>query len=140
MSWVENNPNLIPTQVNVASDSDVAVDVNNIDSSMDSKDYEEGNGNDSTTKEYCSSDGNVDINGEDSNESYKKKCLQELKSDELLHNLIDKLEQSKHLRDFMMLIKHLAYGTIPMDNIVFPSYARKGEISKLQYNDCYEIL
>ena len=83
------------------------------------KDYEEGNGNDSTTEEYCSSDGNVDINGEDSNESYKNKCLQELKSEELLHNLIDKLEQSKHLRDFMMLIKHLAYGTIPMDNIVF---------------------
>ena len=117
--WVENNPNLIPTRVNVASDTDVAVDVNNTDSSMGSKDYEEGNGNDSTTEEYCSSDGNVDINGEDSNESYKNKCLQELKSEELLHNLIDKLEQSKHLRDFMMLIKHLAYGTIPMDNIVF---------------------
>ena len=70
--WVENNPNLIPTRVNVASDSDVAVDVNNTNSSMDSKDFEEGNGNDSTTEEYCSSDGNVDINGEDSNESYKK--------------------------------------------------------------------
>ena len=48
-----------------------------------------------------------------------KKCLKELRSDELLLKIIEKLEKSKKLNDFMKLMRHLSTGEIGMDNIVW---------------------
>ena len=52
-------------------------------------------------------------------ESFCEKCLKELRSDELLLNIIEKLEKCNKLNDFMKLMRHLSTGEIGMDNIVW---------------------
>ena len=37
-------------------------------------------------------------------ESFQKKCINKLKSGTLLKNLVEKLYEAKHLRNFMLLI------------------------------------
>ena len=65
-------------------------------------------------------------------ESFHEKCLKELRSDELLLNIIDKLEKCNKLNDFMKLMRHLSTGAIGMDNIVLDTIVRKNKIPKLQ--------
>ena len=52
-------------------------------------------------------------------ESFHEKCLKELRSDELLLNIIEKLEKCNKLNDFMKLMRHLSTGEIGIDNIVW---------------------
>ena len=58
-------------------------------------------------------------NTDENEESFHDKCLKELRSDELLLNIIEKLEKSNKLNDFMKLMRHLSTGEIGMDNIVW---------------------
>ena len=118
--WVENNPNLKATVIHKALDSDLSVNVKYTDSSMSSKYWESPQfsetNSDSNTTNHTEQDG---PDNEDRRKSFKLRCIDELKSKNLLNNLVDKLYNARHLKDFMLLIRHLAYGGLPMDNIVF---------------------
>ena len=51
-------------------------------------------------------------------ESFKVKCLHTLKKTCLLDKIIDKLDESGDLNDFMTFLKLLSNGKLPHDNIV----------------------
>ena len=117
----EVNINLIPTRVEEASDSDVLVEVKHGESSVSEKDYETLSQilSDSEMEESEKTNMEESENTDENEESFHDKCLKELRSDELLLNLIDKLEKSNKLNDFMKLMRHLSTGEIGMDNIVW---------------------
>ena len=71
-------------------------------------------------------------NTDGTEESFRDKCLKELRSDELLLNIIEKLEKCNKLNNFMKLMRHLSTGEIGMDNIVWILMLQKGNIPKLQ--------
>ena len=58
-------------------------------------------------------------NTDGNEESFHERCLKELRSDELLLNIINKLEKCNRLNDFMKLMRHLSTGEIGMENIVW---------------------
>ena len=117
----EVNMNLIPTIVEQASDSDVLVEIKHGDSSLSEKDYETLSEilSDSEIEESEKTNMEESENTDGSEESFRDKCLKELRSDELLLNIIEKLEKSNKLNDFMKLMRHLSTGEIGMDNIVW---------------------
>ena len=102
----EVNINLIPTRVEQASDSDVLVEIKHGDSSLSEKYYEtlsqilSDSEIEESEKENMEESENTDV----SEESFRDKCLKELRSDELLLNIIEKLEKSNKLNDFMKLM------------------------------------
>ena len=117
----EVNINLIPTKVEEASDSDLLVEVKHGESSVSEKDYQ--------TLSHILSDSEIEKdqsvrmdeseNTDGNEESFRERCLKELRSDELLLNIINKLEKCNRLNDFMKLMRHLSTGEIGMDNIVW---------------------
>ena len=52
------------------------------------------------------------------NKNFKEECIRELKDDVMLQKLVDNLDVEGNLNDFMMLIKQLASGELPANNIV----------------------
>ena len=52
------------------------------------------------------------------NKDFKEECIRELKDDVMLQKLVDNLDVEGNLNDFMMLIKQLASGELPVNNIV----------------------
>ena len=117
----EINTNLIPTRVEEASDSDVLVEVKHGESSVSEKDYETLSQilSDSEIEEAQSMTIDESENTYGNEESFREKCLKELCSDELLVNIIDKLDKCNKLNDFMKLMRYLSTGAIGMDNIVW---------------------
>ena len=117
----EVNTNLIPTRVEEVSDSDVLVEVKHGESSVSEKDYKTLSQilSDSEIEEdqSMSMDESENIDGKE--ESFCERCLKELRSDDLLLNIINKLEKCNKLNDFMKLMKHLSTREIGMDNIVW---------------------
>ena len=120
----EVNENFIPIQVLKASDSDVSVEVKHGESSISEKDYETlseilsdtcDSEPENSPDGYCTQSENT----ESSSKTFKERCVDELKSDDIVLNLVEKLDKCKKLHDFMKLIRHLRNGTIAMDNIVF---------------------
>ena len=116
----EINTNLIPTTVEQASDTDVLVEVKHGESSVSEKENETLSQilSDSEIEEGKSMNLDKSENKDGNEESFREKCLKELRSDELLVNMIDKLERCNKLNDFMKLMRHLSTGAIGMDNIV----------------------
>ena len=51
-------------------------------------------------------------------EDFKEECIRQLKDDVLLKNLVYNLDVEGNLNDFMLLIKQLASGEFPANNIV----------------------
>ena len=117
----EVNTNLIPTSVEDASDSDVLVEVKHGESSISEKDYETLSEilSDSEMEEDQSMSMDESENTDEQQESFSERCLNELRSGDLLWNIIKKLEKCNKLNDFMKLMKHLSSGEIGMDNIVW---------------------
>ena len=117
----EVNINLIPTKVEEASDSDVLVEVKHGESSVSEKDYQTLSHilSDSEIEEDQSMSLDESENTDGNEESFHERCLKELRSDELLLNIINKLEKCNRLNDFMKLMRHLSTGEIAMDNIVW---------------------
>ena len=117
----ELNINLIPTRVKEASDSDVLVEVKHGESSVSEKDYKTLSQilSDSEMEECETTSMDESENTDENEESFHDKCLKELRSGELLLNIIEKLEKSNKLNDFMKLMRHLSTGEIGMDNIVW---------------------
>ena len=117
----EVNINLIPTKVEEASESDVLVEVKHGESSVSEKDYQTLSHilSDSEIEEDQSMSLDESENTDGNEESFRERCLKELRSDELLLNIINKLEKSNRLNDFMKLMRHLSTGEIAMDNIVW---------------------
>ena len=117
----EVNINLIPTKVEEASDSDVLVEVKHGESSVSEKDYETLSHilSDSEIEEDQSMSLDESENTDGNEESFRERCLKDLRSDELLLNIINKLEKCNRLNDFMKLMRHLSTGEIAMDNIVW---------------------
>ena len=117
----EVNINLIPTKVEEASDSDVLVEVKHGESSVSEKDYQTLSHilSDSEIEEDQSMSMDESENTDGNEESFCERCLKELRSDELLLNIINKLEKCNRLNDFMKLMSHLSTGEIGMDNIVW---------------------
>ena len=117
----EVNINLIPTKVEEASDSDVLVEVKHGESSVSEKDYQTLSHilSDSEIEEDQSMSMDESENTDGNEESFRERCLKELRSDELLLNIINKLEKCNRLNDFMKLMRHLSTGEIGMDNIVW---------------------
>ena len=117
----EVNINLIPTKVEEASDSDVLVEVKHGESLVSEKDYQILSHilSDSEIEEDQSMSMDESENTDGNEESFCEKCLKELRSDELLLNIINKLEKCNRLNDFMKLMRHLSTGEIGMDNIVW---------------------
>ena len=105
----EVNMNLILTRVEQASDSDVLVEIKHGDSSVSEKDYETLSEilSDSEIEESEKTKMEESENTDESEESFRDKCLKELRSDELLLNIIEKLEKSNKLNHFMKLMRHL---------------------------------
>ena len=116
----EINTNLIPTKVEQASDTDVCIEVKHGESSVSEKEYETLSQilSDSEIEEGKSMNLDESENKDGNEESFHEKCPKELRSDELLVNIIDKLERCNKLNDFMKLMRHLSTGAIGMDNIV----------------------
>ena len=151
----ELNTNLIPTRVEEASDSDVLVEVKHGESSVSEKDYETLSQvlSDSEMEEAQTISMDESENTDANEESFREKCLKELRSDELLLNIIEKLEKCNKLNDFMKLMRHLSTGTIGMDNIVwilmlerakFQSYKntvamRYSKVTKLFWSIVYQL-
>ena len=52
------------------------------------------------------------------NKNFKEECIRELKDDVMLRKLVDNLDVEGNLNDFMILIKQLASGELPANNIV----------------------
>ena len=52
------------------------------------------------------------------NKDFKEECIRELKDDVMLRKLVDNLDVEGNLNDFMMLIKQLVSGKLPVNNIV----------------------
>ena len=106
------NINLIPTRVEEASDSDVMVDIKHGDSSVSEKDYKTLSQilSDIEMEESEKTNMEESENTDETEESFCDKCLKELRSDELLLNIIEKLEKSNKLNDFMKLMRHLSTG------------------------------
>ena len=75
-------------------------------------------GNDSNNGHVSFED---DISSEDPDnaQSYKDRCLHELKDDVLLTALVNILYASNCLQDFILLVKQLADKTLPVMNIAF---------------------
>ena len=117
----EVNINLMPTKVEEASDSDVLVEVKHGESSVSEKDYQTLSDilSDSEIEEDQSMSMDESENTDGNEESFCERCLKELRSDELLLNIINKLEKCNRLNDFMKLMRHLSTGEIGMDNIVW---------------------
>ena len=117
----EVNINLIPTKVEEASDSDLLVEVKHGESSVSEKDYQTLSHilSDSEIEEDQSMSMDESENTDGNEESFRERCLKELRSDELLLNIINKLEKCNRLNDFMKLMRHLSTGEIGMDNIVW---------------------
>ena len=117
----EVNINLLPTKVEEASDSDVLVEVKHGESSVSEKDYQTLSHilSDSEIEEDQSMSIDESENTDGNEESFRERCLKELRSDELLLNIINKLEKCNRLNDFMKLMRHLSTGEIGMDNIVW---------------------
>ena len=118
------NENLVPIKILKASDSDVSVEVKHGECSLSEKDYETlsdilsdtcDSEPENSEDHYCTQSENMDS----TSKTFKERCVDELKSDEIVLNLVDKLEQYNKLHDFMKFIRHLKNGTIAMDNIVF---------------------
>ena len=101
--WVENNPNLKATVISKASDSDLSVNVKYTDLSMSSKYWDSlpfsksnlDNNSTNYTEEDCPDD-------DHRKRSFKLGCINELKSKNLLTNLVEKLYNARHLKDFML--------------------------------------
>ena len=112
----EVNINLIPTQVEEASDSDVLVEAKHGESSVSEKDYQTLSHilSDSEIEEDQSMSMDESENTDGNEESFCERCLKEL-----LLNIINKLEKCNRLNDFMKLMRHLSTGEIGMDNIVW---------------------
>ena len=121
LSEEEVNINLIPTKVEEASDSDVLIEVKYGESSVSEKDYQTLSHilSDSEIEEDQSMSLDESENTDGHEESFCERCLKELRSDELLLNIINKLEKCNRLNDFMKLMRHLSTGEIAMDNIVW---------------------
>ena len=117
----EVNIKLIPTKVEEASDSDVLVEVKHGESSVSEKDYQTLSHilSDSEMEEDQSMSMDESEKTDGNEESFRERCLKELRSDELLLNIINKLEKCNRLNDFMKLMRHLSTGEIGMDNIVW---------------------
>ena len=117
----EFNENLVPLKIFKASDSDVSVEVKHGESSISEKDYETLSDilSDSEPENIEERDCTESENTDSTSKSFKQKCVDELKSDEIVLNIVEKLEQCNKLHDFMKLMRHLKNGTIAMDNIVF---------------------
>ena len=73
----------------------------------------------SKSHKYTTTDTEEDCDDENRKKSFKHRCIDELKSNNLVTNIVEKLYNARHLKDFMLLIRYLAYGRIPIDNIVF---------------------
>ena len=54
----------------------------------------------------------------DNSEDFKEECIRQLKDDVMLRKLVDNLDVEGNLNDFMLLIKQLASGDFPANNIV----------------------
>ena len=82
----EVNINLISTKVEEASDSDVLVEVKHGESSVSEKDYQTLSHilSDSEIEEDQSMSMDESENTDGNEESFRKRCLKELRSDELL--------------------------------------------------------
>ena len=117
----EVNINLIPTKVKEAPESDVLVEVKHGESSVSEKDYQTLSHilSDSEIEEDQSMSLDESENIDGNEESFRERYLKELRSDELLLNIINKLEKCNRLNDFMKLMRHLSTGEIAMDNIVW---------------------
>ena len=128
----EVNINLIPTKVEEASDSNVLVEVKHGESSVSEKDYQ--------TLSHILSDSEIEEdqpmsmdeseNTDGNKDSFRERYLKELRSDELLLNIINKLENCKRLNDFMKLMRHLSTGEIGMDNIVWILMLERAKFQK----------
>ena len=117
----EVKENLVPIKILKASDSDVSVEVKHGESSISEKDYEtlsdilSDSEPDNSEDSYCTQSENPDMKSK----TFKERCVEELKSDDIVLNLVEKLDKCNKLHDFMKLIRHLKTGSIGMDNIVF---------------------
>ena len=91
------------------------------ESSVSEKDYQTLSHilSDSEIEEDQSMSMDESENTDGNEESFCGRCLKELQSDELLLNIINKLEKCNRLNDFMKLMRHLSTGEIGMDNIVW---------------------
>ena len=107
-----------PVTISPESCSDISVEVKHGDSSLSEKDYETLPCMSSVGEETIYANQSCeDINTEES-KNFHESCMHELMESNLLRNLIAKLDESNNLKDFMTLLRHLASGAIPMDNIV----------------------
>ena len=95
-------------------------------------------------EEYNSNQSNSDVsddnnsNAEELNvneEQFTDKCLTKLTSIETWKAIVDKLDSSNNLHDFMIFVDSLHDGTIPMDNIVFLLMLERAKFGKLK-NTC----
>ena len=68
-------------------------------------------------------------------EQFTDKCMTKLTSIETWKAIVDKLDSSNNLHDFMTFVESLHDGTIPMDNIVFLLMLERAKFGKLK-NTC----
>ena len=79
-----------------------------------------GNDSDNDSNNGCVSfEDDISSEDPDNAQSYKDRCLHELKDDVLLTALVNVLYASNCLQDFMLLVKQLADKTLPVKNIAF---------------------
>ena len=114
-----NNPNMDAVEIVNESDVDLCVEVKHCESSISEKDYEtlnstEENETSTTLAHESASESDVD-----DGKTFQQRCLKELKETDLLDTIVSKLDDTNNLQDFMTLLRNLATGQIPMDNIVF---------------------
>ena len=115
----QDNSNLEPIRIDSESDTDISVEVKHTELSVSEKEYKTMASSDSESDLNMNIDNDMCHEQTEPDENFREKCLKELKDTEVLTHLVAKLDESKHLQDFMALIRYLANGTIPMDNIVF---------------------
>ena len=113
-----DNSYMEPLQIAAASCSDISVDVKHCDSSITEKDYETLSSISCHNETTILGNDCCDHRNTDSSRQFHDCCLQELMETQILSTLITKLDKSKNLQDFMTLLRHLASGSIPMNNIV----------------------
>ena len=89
------------------SDSDVLVEVKHGESSVSEKEYETLSQilSDSEIEEDQPMRMEIPENTDGNEEKFCERCLKELRSDDLLLNIINKLEKCNKLNDFMKLMR-----------------------------------
>ena len=113
----ELNPSYMKLE-NEQSEKYIDVVNSNSDNDMDvSVDYESGDEMNNYPKRIevtCTPEENTS----ELNKNFKEECIKELKDDVMLQKLVDNLDVEGNLNNFMILIKQLASGELPVNNIV----------------------